>query len=219
MHPERRIFLRNSLLATCAAAIGMPTSAEAPQSALANSDLVGRMKWLNPPASWHRAGERILVHTGGKTDFWREPPADFRDNGHFFHLAVNGDFAFQAQMIGQYAAQYDQAGVLLRVDSENWVKCCTEFFDGVRHASMVFTRGFSDWSAIPDLSQSAPIWWRVVRKKNWVEALCSADGKKFTSLRQGYFVAAASTDVGIMCAAPEGPGFEATFDNLKIEVG
>lgn len=84
---------------------------------------------------------------------------------------------------------------------------------------MVFTRGFSDWSAIPDLSQEAPIWWRAVRKKNWVETLCSLDGKNFTSLRQGYFVSAASTDVGIMCAAPKGPGFEAHLDNLKLESG
>jgi regulation of enolase protein 1 (concanavalin A-like superfamily) len=45
------------------------------------------------------------------------------------------------------------------------------------------------------------------------------DGKKFTSVRQGYFVSAVGVNVGIMCAAPEGPGFEAVFDDLKLEIG
>jgi len=49
--------------------------------------------------------------------------------------------------------------------------------------------------------------------------LCSLDGKNFTSVRQGYFVPGVETSVGIMCAAPEGPGFEAAFDDLKLEIG
>ena len=77
------------------------------------------MKWMNPPASWRRLDGKIVVHSGAKTDFWREPPADFRDNGHFFHLSVSGDLAFHVRMIGQYAVQYDQAGLMVRVDAEN----------------------------------------------------------------------------------------------------
>jgi len=83
----------------------------------------------------------------------------------------------------------------------------------------VFTRDFSDWSTMPDLSDTAPIWWRAVRKKDSIETLCSLDGKAFTSVRQGYFPPDEKVDVGIMCAAPEGPGFEAAFDNLKLDIG
>ena len=108
---------------------------------------------------------------------------------------------------------------LVRLDSENWMKCGTEFFDGRRHASVVFTRDFSDWSTMPDLSDTAPIWWRAVRKKDSIETLCSLDGKSFVSVRQGYFAPGGKVDVGIMCAAPEGPGFEAVFDGFKLEVG
>jgi regulation of enolase protein 1 (concanavalin A-like superfamily) len=32
-----------------------------------------------------------------------------------------------------------------------------------------------------------------------------------------YFVPAVKVRVGIMCAAPEGPGFEATFRDLKLD--
>jgi hypothetical protein len=120
---------------------------------------------------------------------------------------------------GEYAALYDQAGLMVRRNAENWMKCGTEFFDGQRHASVVFTRDFSDWSTRPDLSKTAAIWWRTVRKKDSIETLCSLDGSSFTSLRQGYFLPRVEVNVGIMCAAPEGPGFQATFDHLKLEIG
>jgi regulation of enolase protein 1 (concanavalin A-like superfamily) len=46
---------------------------------------------------------------------------------------------------------------------------------------------------------------------------CSKDGDKFTTIRQGYFPPAVPVEVGIMCAAPEGPGFDAQFDQLLLE--
>ena len=161
----------------------------------------------------------MFVHSRAKTDFWRKTfYGHITDNGHFFRLSVSGDFVFQARVNGNYAALYDQAGLMVRLDAENWIKCGTEFFDGQRHASVVFTRDFSDWSTMADLSKTAPIWWRAVRKKDSVETLCSLDGDNFTSVRQGYFPPGLKVDVGIMCAAPEGPGFDATFDNLRLEL-
>ena len=108
---------------------------------------------------------------------------------------------------------------MVRRDAENWMKCGTEFFDSARHASVVFTREFSDWSTMKDLSDSAPVWWRALRKKDSIETLCSVDGKNFVSVRQGYFVTTPEVQVGIMCAAPEGGGFEAVFDQLKLTLG
>jgi regulation of enolase protein 1 (concanavalin A-like superfamily) len=165
-----------------------------------------------------KTGETIVVHSRSKTDFWRKTFYGYiTDNGHLFYLEATGDFTFQARVNGQYAALYDQAGLMVRLDAENWMKCGTEFFDGRRHASVVFTRDFSDWSTMPDLSDTAEIWWRAVRKKDSIETLCSLDGRKFVSVRQGYFVPGEKVHVGIMCAAPEGPGFDATFGDLKLD--
>ena len=125
-----------------------------------------------------------------KTDFWRKAYYGYiTDNGHFFHMRAEGDFVLQARVNGQYAALYDQAGLMVRVNAENWMKCGTEFFDGKRHASVVFTREYSDWSTMPDLTETGPVWWRAVRKGESVETLCSLDGKNFVSVRQGYFPA------------------------------
>ena len=105
------------------------------------NELLGRMKWLNDPASATVSEGKLVVRARPKTDFWRKTFYGYiTDNGHFFHLPVNGDFVFEARVDGQYAALYDQAGLMVRIDAQNWVKCGTEFFDNARHASVVFTR-------------------------------------------------------------------------------
>lgn len=214
---DRRTFLQQGL-AVAGSAWGTYAFGQANESK--TDDLIGRMKWMNDPASWRAQGGRITAKSRPKTDFWRKTFYGYiTDNGHFLHLPVSGDFVFEARVNAQYAALYDQAGLMVRRDAENWVKCGTEFFDGQRHASVVFTRDFSDWSTMPDLSQTEAIWWKAVRKKDSIETLCSLDGKTFTSVRQGYFPTDPQVEVGIMCAAPEGTGFEVVFDQLKLSVG
>jgi regulation of enolase protein 1 (concanavalin A-like superfamily) len=56
----------------------------------------------------------------------------------------------------------------------------------------------------------------MVRKGSSLEVLYSLDGKNFTSTRLGYLPLQASVDAGIMCCSPEGNGFEATFDQIRL---
>lgn len=192
--------------------------AKAWAAAPANEDLLSQMSWMNEPASSKITGNAITVRSRAKTDFWQKTFDGYAaDNGHFLHLPASGDFTFTAQMNGQYATQYDQAGLMVRIDAENWMRCGTEFIDGRRYASVVFTRTYSDGSTLPDLSETEPIWWRVVRKNNSIETFCSLDATKFMSVRMGYFPTERKVEVGLMCAAPSGPGFDASFRALKLE--
>jgi len=209
MQWDRRKFLQRSALAASVAPTALMShhlvtqvSLQTAPTADSGNSLAERMTWLNEPASSKISGGQLTVRSRAKTDFWRKTFYGYiTDNGHFFHLPASGDFVFQARVNGEYAALYDQAGLMVRLNAESWVKCGTEFFDGQRH----------------DLSNTAPIWWRAVRKKDSIETLCSLDGKNFTSVRQGYFPPMVQVDTGIMCAAPEGPGFNATFDYLTLE--
>ena len=218
MRCDRRRFVNRSLAAAGALITGAATSEATPDTDARNTVPYARMRWMNEPASYKIRGETMVVRTRSKTDFWRKTFYGYiTDNGHFFYLEATGDFTFEARVNGQYSALYDQAGLMVRLDAANWMKCGTEFFDGRRHASVVFTRDFSDWSTMPALSDTAEIWWRAVRKKDSIETRGSLDGQKFTSVRQGYFVPGVKVRVGIMCAAPEGPGFEAIFSDPKLD--
>lgn len=209
-----------------AAASGIALSAEALAQATptieltrrTGGDLLSRMTWMNEPASQHYAEGVLTARTRGKTDFWRKTYFGYvTDNGHFMHTAVSGEFTFQARVNGNYSALYDQAGIMVRLDEKRWMKCGTELVENKRWASVVFTHDYSDWSTMEDLSQRAPVYWRVQRKKDSLEAQCSIDGARFQTIRQGYFPANVRVQVGVMCCSPEGQGFDATFDQLLLE--
>ena len=198
---------------------GVTTAVDEMKPWLEAGDLVSKMDWLNPPASVsYGAGGLITARSRPRTDFWRKTFYGYvTDNGHFYRIKTFGEFQFTARVNGRYATLYDQAGLMVRLDEKHWMKCGTEFVEGKRWASVVFTHEFSDWSTTEDLSQSDPVYWRVVRRKDSIEAQVSKDGEKFQTLRQGYFPPFVEVQVGVMCAAPEGAGFEATFDELKLE--
>lgn len=201
---------RREFLVQSAAAVALAGTAKA-------GDPWDGMTWLNPPATWSRDGEVWKIKSRPKTDFWRHTSIDYvADNGHFLHRTVNGKFVFEARINGAYASEFDQAGLMVRANSETWMKCGSEFAGGKRNASVVFTREFSDWSTFPDLSQTAPVWWRIERRPNALDVFASLDGKSFQLVRSGYYAPSASVELGLMCCAPSGNGFDAVFDRLKL---
>jgi regulation of enolase protein 1 (concanavalin A-like superfamily) len=235
MTPTRRTFMQQSLAMTLAAGAVTPAGAAKkkakppapvelpPQPSsgkpwLEAGELISKMNWINPPAEVTFGTATVTAKSRPRTDFWRKTFYGYiTDNGHLFSLPVFGDFQFQARVNGHYAALYDQAGLMVRLDEKHWMKCGSEFVEGKRWASVVFTHDFSDWSTMEDLSQDAPVYWRVARKKDSIEAQVSRDGASWQTIRQGYFPPLVEVQVGVMCAAPEGAGFSATFDELRLD--
>jgi uncharacterized protein len=204
---------RRQFLAQSAAALAMTSTAGRAKP----SDPFAEMTWLNPPAFFERSGDVFRMRPKPATDFWRKTFIDtVADSGHFLYRAVDGRFTFEARVFGSYNAQYDQAGLMVRQNPECWMKCGTEFFEGKRHASVVVTRDFSDWSTFKDLSDTGPVWWRVTREPNALNIFASGDGKAFALVHSAYFPPSESVQVGLMCAAPTGDGFDAEFDGLKL---
>jgi regulation of enolase protein 1 (concanavalin A-like superfamily) len=213
----RRTFIVQTLAITAAASLPEASFATAsPEQQTSGKSLFDKMKWLNEPASAKESGNQIEILTRAKTDFWRKTFYGYiTDNGHFFYMPIAGDFVLESRVTGQYADLYDQAGLMVRVDGENWMKCGIELVDGVEHASVVMTRDFSDWSTVGGIA-SKTTWWRVVRKGDSLESLYSLDGKTYTSIRLGYLQVPKTVNAGIMCASPEGKGFKCSFDELRL---
>ena len=108
------------------------------------------MQWYNEPPAWSAQGDAVTLSVAPKTDFWRKThDGGVRDNGHFYYRSVSGDFSAQVKFSGKYTALYDQAGLMVRVDAETWLKCGVEYVGGVQYASAVVTRDYSDWSVLP----------------------------------------------------------------------
>lgn len=88
-------------------------------------------------------------------DFWRGTFYGFhRDDGHFLGRKIDGDFTAVLTFEADYQELYDQAGLMVRQDPDNWVKTGIEYSDGLTNFSVVVTcDGRSDWSvvAVPGL--------------------------------------------------------------------
>jgi regulation of enolase protein 1 (concanavalin A-like superfamily) len=176
------------------------------------------MQWYNEPPQWKTEDKIIQVTTRPKSDFWRVTHYDFiRDNGHFYYEEIKGNFVVSVKFTGHYQDLYDQAGLMLRVDENNWIKCGIEYVEGVQNISAVVTRDYSDWSVVP-LSQSpSTVWLRASRRKEAVEISYSFDNQQYTMLRLAYLVPAQITQVGPMCASPDGNGYSVTFEDFAIQ--
>lgn len=175
------------------------------------------MQWFNPPAAWKDENGRLTVTTAPHSDFWRITHYGFtRDSGHFYHQDAPGDFTVEVRVDGKYKDLYDQAGLMLRVDECNWIKTGIEFFDEHQHVSAVVTRDFSDWSVVQLADRPASLWLRVTRKAEAVQIFYSLDGKTYTLLRMAYLKPSAVTQVGPMCASPDGGGFEVIFRDFTV---
>jgi hypothetical protein len=175
------------------------------------------MNWHNEPKNWKQQKDKLIVTANGKTDFWRVTLHDFiKDDAHFYYQNHTGDFIATVKVTGAYATLYDQAGLMVRESEKVWLKCGIEYVEGVQQASAVITRHFSDWSIVPLTDNPAAIWIRVKRTGPAVEVFFSRDGEEYVLIRQGYLTETATLQVGMMCAAPQGDGFEVTFEKFTV---
>ena len=175
------------------------------------------MQWLNEPAHWSSSSNRIVVNTSPNTDFWRVTHYGFiRDSGHFYFERVNTDFVVEVEIRGNYQDLYDQAGIMIRSDENHWIKTGIEYVDGVQHLSAVVTHDYSDWSVTPLLKPLASLRLRVERRKEAIHISYLDASSKYALLRLAYFPIVPELQVGIMCASPEGDGYEVVFNNYRL---
>ena len=180
---------------------------------------LGAPRWFNEPSSSSGARGVLSVVTGKETDFWNNTFYGFRHtNGHFLGTPVTGDFSLTVTFSAPYATLYDQAGAMLRVDDDNWLKCGVEHADGRRNFSVVVTRDDqSDWSVMPiDCATDAPVTLRLTRHAEALRVQLLVAGK-FELVRLAYLTMPDTVEAGPMCCSPLGEGLEVTFHEVLFD--
>ncbi|WP_017611894.1 DUF1349 domain-containing protein [Nocardiopsis salina] len=181
---------------------------------------LSKWSWFNPPKLWEPEGDGLVVEAASDSDFWVTTYYGFvRDTGHALLRRVPADFSMSTTFRGDYREQYDQAGLLLRLDGQNWIKTGIEYVDGRQYISAVVTRDVSDWSVVPlEKSRAADEVSVKMRRAGDTVTISYGFGEDEPEmlLRLAYFPQGVDADAGIMCAAPQGKGFKTRFTSLKL---
>jgi uncharacterized protein len=193
------------------------------------STLPENLTWLNEPAHWQTGPAGLVIHPDAKTDFWQRTHYGFRaDSGHFLYTETEGDFVLTTHVKFSPLHQYDQAGLMVRLSPDCWLKTSVEFEpDGPSKLGVVVTNsGYSDWS-----TQSFPFGqWevslRIRREKNdyLVEYLDNQPTtflpENWVQLRMAHLLeddGVQPVRCGLYACSPIAAGYRAEFRYLKME--
>ena len=176
-----------------------------------------KMQWFNEPESWKIKGGTLTMDVTPQTDYWRISHYGFTvDDAPFLYTLRGGEFEVKVRISGDYRTRFDQSGLMLRIDHENYIKAGIEFVDGKYNLSTVVTHRTSDWSIIPLEKPVKYVWIKAVRRLDAVEVFYSFDDKEYTMMRNAWLQDNRPVMVGVMAACPDGNGFTAKFENFSI---
>ncbi|KRF33840.1 DUF1349 domain-containing protein [Yonghaparkia sp. Soil809] len=90
----------------------------------------------------------LVAEAAEGSDWWRDTAYGFRhEDGHALLRPWDAGTAVEVSFVlDGFAGQFDQAGMLVRVDDEHWIKAGVELSDGHPQLGAVVTVGASDWS-------------------------------------------------------------------------
>ena len=176
------------------------------------------MQWFNEPELWEIKEDKLTMDVTPKSDYWRVSHYGFTvDDAPLLYTTRGGEFEVKVKITGEYKTRFDQAGLMIRIDHENYIKTGIEYVDGKYNISTVVTHHTSDWSVIK-LDTPVPfIWIKAVRRLDAVEIFYSFDDNEYTMMRTCWMQDNTPVMVGMMGACPDGDGFKATFEHFSIK--
>ena len=182
---------------------------------------VSKLEWTREPASSSITDEKIEIVTAPHTDLWQWTYYHFRnDNAPVLQMKTKEKyFSFVVKTEFDSHHRYDQCGVVVYLDSENWLKASIEYEnEEFQHlGSVVTNRGFSDWATTEIPGNVRSMWYRLSRRADDFRVECSDDGIHFRQMRVCHLYAATGdVTFGIYACSPEDSSFQATFTHMEM---
>ena len=187
-------------------------------SQLSFSQTLEKMQWFNEPEKWEIKDKTLSMFVTPQRDYWRISHYGFTvDDAPFYYANYGGEFEAKVKITGKYKSRFDQAGLMIRIDHENYIKAGIEFVDGKYNLSTVVTHKTSDWSVIT-LDESIPyIWIKAVRRLDAIVIFYSFDDNEYVMMRNAWMKDNTPVQIGGMAACPDGDGFDVTFEHFKVK--
>jgi len=178
-------------------------------------------KWFFEPDRHNISPKKITISTNPKTDFWQRTYYGFQnDNAHLLYNTTNEQyFSFTVKVCFEYKSLFDQCGIGIYQDSENWAKAGIEYHNNETMwlGSVITTRGFSDWATTDIDSKINSVWYRLSRRKSDFLFEYSLDGVSFRQMRIFHLLnCEEEINFGLLACSPSQSSFDAVFTDMQM---
>lgn len=182
---------------------------------------INKLEWTREPASFTVRDNSIEIITRPYTDLWQRTYYHFRnDNAPVLQMKTRDKyFSFTVKTEFESKHRFDQCGIIMYLDSDNWLKGSIEYEnEKFQHlGSVVTNHGYSDWATTEIPASVQSMWYRLSRRENDFRIECSQDGIHFSQMRICHmWKAAEEIQFGIYACSPEESSFKAVFSNMDI---
>lgn len=182
---------------------------------------IKQLKWTREPNSYTIHDNKIEIITKPHTDLWQRTYYHFRnDTAPVLQMSTDEKyFSFVVKTEFESHHRFDQCGVVMYLDSENWLKGSIEYEnEEFQHlGSVVTNNGYSDWATTAIAASVKTMWYRLSRREDDFCIECSSDGVVFSQMRVCH-MEAAKNDIqfGIYACSPEDSSFKAVFTEMAM---
>ncbi len=184
---------------------------------------IAAMTWTREPQQWSATEDALEITTEPGTDLWQRTYYHFRnDNAPALQLTTTEpyfSFVVRTDFSGAHH-RFDQCGVVMYLDSENWIKGSVEYEnEQFQHlGSVVTNHGWSDWATTEIPADVRHMWYRLSRREDDYRIECSTDGTQWQQMRVCHLhEGAGEVRVGVYACSPEDSSFTARFTDLALE--
>ena len=182
---------------------------------------VKKLQWTREPANYTISADKIEIITNPHTDLWQRTYYHFRnDNAPVLQMETEKKFfSFTVKTQFQSKCRFDQCGVVMYLDSENWLKASVEYENNkTQHlGSVVTNNGYSDWATTEIDANIKEMWYRFSRRQDDYRMECSEDGVTFKQMRICHMCKGDDTiRFGVYACSPEESSFKAIFTDMEI---
>ena len=182
---------------------------------------VRQLAWTRAPRDYKIEDGRIEIVTAPHTDLWQRTYYHFRnDNAPVLQLETEEKFfSFIVKADFEYRHRFDQCGVVMYLDSDNWLKGSIEYEnEAFQHLGSVATNnGYSDWATQEIPASIKSMWYRFSRREDDYCLECSEDGARFKQMRVCHMRhGAGKIRFGVYACSPEDSSFTAVFTQMRL---
>ena len=180
-----------------------------------------KLEWTRKPQKYDIQDQKIIITTEPETDLWQRTYYHFRnDNAPVLQMKTSEKyFSFIVKTEFNSKRRFDQCGVVMYLNSDNWLKASIEYENEEfqRLGSVVTNRGYSDWATTDIDASIHSMWYRLSRRESDYCIECSTDGVHFKQMRICHmWEGTDEIEFGIYACSPENSSFDAVFSHMEM---